>query len=94
VAALREAGASLQADATFAGRILEPLEVLGVDAFRDRQVTVRARIKTVPRQQWDVGRELRRRLRHELARRAIRLPVRSVLFTPADARPLEPNRPG
>jgi small conductance mechanosensitive channel len=94
VAVLREVGAGLQADPVFADQILEPLEVLGVDAFRDRQVTVRARIKTVPRKQWDVGRELRRRLRQELARRAIRLPVRSVLLTPADLRPRGPERSG
>jgi small conductance mechanosensitive channel len=92
VAVLREAGASLQADPTFAAQILEPLEILGVDAFRDRQVTVRARIKTMPRMQWDVGRELRRRLRQELARRAIRLPVRSVLFTQADVPSRERER--
>jgi small conductance mechanosensitive channel len=92
VAVLREVGASLQTDRAFADQVLEPLEILGVEAFRDRQVTVRARIKTVPRKQWDVGRELRRRLRHELARRAIRLPVRSVLLSPADLRPRPPDR--
>jgi small-conductance mechanosensitive channel len=92
VAALRETGASLQADAAFASLILEPVEILGVDAFRDRQVTIRARIKTVPRMQWDVGRELRRRLRQELTRRAVRLPVRSVLFTSADLPLRDPDR--
>jgi moderate conductance mechanosensitive channel len=94
VAVLREVGGALQADPAFADQILEPLEILGVDAFRDRQVTVRARIKTVPLKQWDVGRELRRRLRQELARRAIRLPVRSVLFSPADFRPRERDSSG
>jgi small conductance mechanosensitive channel len=93
VAALRETGASLQGDPAFASLILEPVEILGVDAFRDRQVTVRARIKTVPRMQWDVGRELRRRLRRELTRRAVRLPVRSVLFTSAELPLRDPDTP-
>ena len=43
--------------------ILEPLEVLGVDAFKATEVTLRFRIKTLPLKQWDVGRELRRRIK-------------------------------
>ena len=35
---------------------------LGVDAFLDTKVTIKTRIKTAPLKQWDVGRELRRRM--------------------------------
>ena len=60
--ALREVGAGLQADPVFGPSILGPIEVLGVDAFADWSVKMKARIMTVPLKQWDVGRELRRRL--------------------------------
>jgi moderate conductance mechanosensitive channel len=60
--ALREAGESLQADPAFGPSILAPLEVLGVDAFEDWSLKMKARIKTVPLKQWEVGRELRRRI--------------------------------
>ena len=61
VAALvREAGAVLMADAKFAPSILEPVEIVGVDDFRDSAVIFKLRIKTIPLKQWEVGRELRR----------------------------------
>jgi small conductance mechanosensitive channel len=62
VAVLREVGAGLQADAAFGPWILAPIEVLGVDDFTDWAVRIKTRIKTVPLKQWDVGRELRRRI--------------------------------
>ena len=61
-ATLRRIGAEMQEDAAFGSFILEPIEVLGVDAFTQTSVTMKARIKTVPLKQWDVGRELRRRI--------------------------------
>ena len=64
VAALvRRVGADLQADSVFSPFILAPVEVFGVDAFTEKAVLLKLRIKTVPLKQWDVGRELRRRLK-------------------------------
>lgn len=60
--AVREAGATLQADPAFGPSILAPIEVLGIDAFEDWSLKMKARIKTVPLKQWEVGRELRRRI--------------------------------
>ncbi|MEP6592608.1 MAG: mechanosensitive ion channel family protein [Acidobacteriota bacterium] len=61
-AVLREIGAGLQADPVFGPAILEPIEILGVDAFGDWSLKFKARIRTVPARQWFVGRELRRRI--------------------------------
>jgi small conductance mechanosensitive channel len=74
VDAVRVAAADLAADPAFAASILEPLEVLGVDAFGDSSVTLRIRIKTVPLKQWEVGRELRRRIKKVFDQRGIRIP--------------------
>ena len=63
---LRDTASALQQDPALGPYILEPLEVLGVDSFRDGQVSIRSRIKTQPQKQWEVGRELRRRLRYAL----------------------------
>lgn len=70
---LEEAGASLRADDHLAPFILDDLEVLGVDAFTDTAVNVKARIKTVPLKQWVVGRELRRRLKRALDEAGVEL---------------------
>jgi moderate conductance mechanosensitive channel len=60
---VRAVGAELRADAAYAPFILGDVEVIGVDAFAESSVTLKVRIKTVPLKQWEVGRELRRRLK-------------------------------
>ena len=74
MALLREIGAGLQADDHFGPMILAPIEIQGVDAFTDWWLTVKARIKTVPLKQWDVGRELRRRILKAFEERGIEIP--------------------
>ncbi len=71
---MRSTAKALQDDETLGPYIIEPLEVLGVDGFRDGQVTIRSRIKTQPQRQWDVGREMRRRLRIAFTQAGIDLP--------------------
>jgi len=84
-AALREAGASLEADPVFGPSILAPIEILGVDAFGEWSVKMKARIKTVPLKQWVVGRELRRRIIKAFAEQgfAIPFPVPATAVPPA-----------
>ena len=72
--ALRDTGATLQVDPAFGPSILEPLEILGVEAFAESALTIRARIKTVPLKQWEVGRELRKRVKLAFDARGIEIP--------------------
>jgi small conductance mechanosensitive channel len=82
VAIMREVDEEMRADAEFGDKILEPLEVLGVDRFADSAVYVRARTKTRPVQQWNVGREFNRRLKHKFDERGIEMPFphRTIYF--------------
>jgi small conductance mechanosensitive channel len=75
---LRQIGADLKADPKFGPHILEPLEILGVDAFEESGVTMKTRIKTLPLKQWEVGRELRRRIKKAFDARGIASPTRHV----------------
>jgi moderate conductance mechanosensitive channel len=75
---LRQIGRELQADPRYGPSILEPLEILGVDAFEESQVTLKTRIKTLPLKQWEVGRELRRRIKKTFAAKGIEIPFRHV----------------
>jgi small conductance mechanosensitive channel len=43
--------------------MLEPIEIFGVDNFTDQAMVIKARFKTLPSQQYKVGREFRRRLK-------------------------------
>jgi len=74
VDAVRDVATELMQDAGYASRILEPLEVLGVDAFKANEVTLRFRLKTLPARQLEVGRELRRRIKRAFDAKGIRLP--------------------
>jgi small conductance mechanosensitive channel len=62
--------------------MLEPLDVLGVDQFADSAVVIKARIKTLPAKQWQVGREMNRRIkkRFDVERIEIPFPHRSLYF--------------
>ena len=78
---LREIASGMQADPKYGAFILEPIEILGVDAFGDWAVTLKARIKTVPLKQWDVGRELRRRIKKTFDARGIDMPYPERVVT-------------
>jgi len=59
MALLAEAGAGLAA--AWPDRVLEPTQVLGVEAIGQNGITLRTLTKVAPGKQWEVSRELRRR---------------------------------
>ena len=75
VEVVRDTARRLMEEPPYAAYILEPLEVLGVDAFKATEVTLRFRIKTLPLKQWEVGRELRRRIKKAFDAHGIRIPA-------------------
>jgi hypothetical protein len=68
---LRETDEQLRADSSFKYHVLQPIEILGLESFADTSFVVRARIRTRPSKQWDIGREFNRRLKRNLERRGI-----------------------
>ena len=80
----------------FGELILEPLDVLGVEAFGDNSVTIRVRMKTQPLAQFAVTREYRRRVKKAFDAAGIEIPFpqRSItvrhLSPPEQAGPSEP----
>ena len=94
VAALRDAGQTLLADPEFQPHILEPLDVYGIDSWEPGQVTIKARIKTVPLKQWLVGRELRKRVTRLFGERRIAVPIPKmdvVMHQPPATAPHKPH---
>lgn len=71
---LREIADSMMNEKEYRSLILEPLEVLGVDKFADSAVILKARIKTLPIQQWTVGREMNRRIKKKFDELGIEIP--------------------
>ncbi|MBN1422000.1 MAG: mechanosensitive ion channel [Planctomycetes bacterium] len=64
----------LRADPRFAPLILEDPTMLGLDAMADSAVIIKFFIKTRPLKQWDVKRELLRRIKKEFDRLGIEIP--------------------
>lgn len=71
---MRQVGDALRADPVFGARILEPIEVVGVEKWADSAVILRCRLKVRPLEQWNVRREFLRRLKHAFDERGIEIP--------------------
>ena len=62
VSVLAAIAEELAQEEPYRSAVLAPLEVLGVDKLADSGAVVKARFKTIPNQQWVVGREMNRRI--------------------------------
>ena len=75
---MKQTGLELQNDPEFKDKIIEPIEIFGLDQFADSAIVIKARIKTKPIQQWNVGREYRKRLKYAFDQHNIEIPFPHV----------------
>lgn len=75
-------GKEMESEESLKSAILEPLQILGVEKFDESQMVIRMMVKTAPLKQWDVGRELRRRIKIRFDEKGIQLhyPHRVLLW--------------
>lgn len=78
---LQEVAAGFAADERWSEAVLEAPEVWGVQAMGADGVTIRLVVKTAPRQQYAVARELRGRITERLRREGVRGPGQTVVVT-------------
>jgi small conductance mechanosensitive channel len=71
---MRAVAAGMRADPAFAPRILDNLEIAGVENWADSAVILRCRFKVAPLEQWAVRREFLRRLKRAFDERGIEIP--------------------
>jgi moderate conductance mechanosensitive channel len=93
---MRSVGATLRADAAFADRILDDLEVAGVERLDASAVVIRARFKVAPLEQWNVKREYLKRLKSAFDEQGIEIPfpqlrVHAPAATATGSSPREPS---
>jgi len=74
IAVLEDIAAEVYEDPVFRAVLLEKPTVPGVEAFADSAITIRMMAKTVPLKQWDVAREIRRRIKHRFDAEGIEIP--------------------
>lgn len=71
---MREVGAQMRASEAFATRIIEDIDIAGVQDWADSAVVLRCRFKVIPLEQWDVRREFLRRLKQAFDAHDIEIP--------------------
>lgn len=74
ITVMRNTGQGLRQDEGFAAKILEDIEIAGVDAWADSAVVIRCRFRVAPLEQWSVRREYLRRLKEAFDREGIEIP--------------------
>jgi small-conductance mechanosensitive channel len=75
LAIVNEEGERIVKEEPYKSVVTAPLEMIGVDRISDRGVIIKARVKTLPTKQWDVGRELNRRVKTRMNAEGIAFPA-------------------
>jgi len=78
---IKQVGHEIDQAPDWQAKIIEPPEVLGVDDLNNAGVTIRVWIKTQPLQQWNVGREFRRRLKLAMDEQGIAIGIPQQSFS-------------
>lgn len=71
---LKDIGEKMESDEEWGPRLLEPMEIPGVQALGDSSVDIRIFFKTLPDEKWNVARELRRRIKNRFDAEGIEIP--------------------
>jgi small-conductance mechanosensitive channel len=89
---MSETGKKLHSDPVFGPKILEDLDIAGIEEWNDRGITLRARFKVRALEQANVKREYLLRLKHAFDKADIRQP-RSTVTIVERAGPAQPASP-
>lgn len=76
MAVMRAVGREMWEDQEWRPLLIEEAVVPGVESFGDSSVNIRMMSKTLPLKQWEVARELRRRLKRRFDAEGIEIPFR------------------
>jgi moderate conductance mechanosensitive channel len=71
---MRQVAADMRANDGYSWRIREDLEIAGVERWENSSVVLRARLKVVPLEQWNVKREFLKRLKYAFDAGGIEIP--------------------
>ncbi len=88
---LEQIGKEFGAEEPWKSAILEPLQVFGVERFGESELVIRVVVKTVPLKQWEVGRELRKRIKIRFDEKGIEIPFPHRVMISGDKEKGESN---
>jgi moderate conductance mechanosensitive channel len=90
---MRATGKQLRADPEFKARILEDIDIAGIETWNDRGITLRGRFKVHALEQSNVKREYLMRLKHAFDNADIRQPRSTMTFVEGYPRPAPEGPP-
>ncbi len=89
---MKSVGEKLATDPEFKDRIIDQIEILGLDNFADSALVIKTRLKTTPMNQWAIGREYRRRLKYAFDEQGIEIPFpHTTIYWGEAVKPLDLN---
>lgn len=74
LAIMNSVAETMREDAVLGEKIIEPLEIAGVDQWADSAIVIRCRFKVAPLEQWTIRREYLRRLKQAFDQSGIEIP--------------------
>lgn len=83
---MHQVGAEMRADAAWRDKILEDMEMAGMDQWADSAVILRCRFKVKPLEQWGVRREFLYRLKRIFDRHGVEIPFPHLTLYPGQAK--------
>lgn len=86
LALIRDVAQSMRGDERFAPRIIDHLEVAGVERLDESAVVLRCRFKVVALAQWDVRREFLRRVKKAFDAHGIEIPFPHLTLYPGSGK--------
>ncbi len=87
MAVMHQVAEAMREDPAFAARILDPLEMAGVERLDDSAVVLRARLRVAPLAQWTVRREYLRRVKQAFDQAGVEIPFPQLSLQLRRARP-------
>ena len=75
---MRKVGSEMRASAEYAAKMVEDIDIAGVQDWADSAIVLRCRFKVIPLEQWGVRREFLRRLKEAFDARGIEIPYPHV----------------
>lgn len=87
---MNEVAEEMYADENYKDKFLPPFEIFGLEKFGDSAIIVRARMKTIPHEQWALAREYRKRLKVVFDSKNIEIPFNHIsLYWGEKSKPLQ-----
>ena len=83
---MQRIGSELREDPEFGQKIMEDMEMAGVDKWDESAIVIRCRFKVPPLEQWGIRREFLKRLKQAFDRHGIEIPFPHLTVYPGQAK--------